>query len=98
MIHSNGLGQAIAFLKAKGINKELNKTDDKKISYNALYQIISKWLCQKPQVYAGCENILEGITTKDIQDYQLAQVETLILMSWVKKFAKAFLISEESQP
>jgi CRISPR-associated protein Cmr5 len=101
MIHTNGLGQAMAFHKAKGSNKELDaETDDKKRSYNALYNIVSDWLCQSPQIYAGCKDqldkhcVLKGITTKDMQSYQLAQVEALALMSWVKKFAKAFLVEE----
>jgi CRISPR-associated protein Cmr5 len=98
MIHSNGLGQAMAFYKAKGSTQGLAENDDKKRSYNALYKIVSDWLCQSPQVYTGCSSVLVGITTKDMQSYQLAQAEAVVLMSWVKKFAKAFLINEESQP
>lgn len=100
MIHSNGLGQAMAFYKAKGSDKGLAENDAKKRSYNALYKIISDWLCQSPQVFADCRDqsgrssVLVGITTKDMQSYQLAQAETLVLMSWVKKFAKAFLAEE----
>lgn len=94
MIHTNGLGQAMAFHKAKGSNNEFAESDDKKRSYNALYKIVSDWLCKPPQIYAGCSDILNGITTKDMQSYQLAQAETLVLMSWVKKFAKAFLAEE----
>ena len=96
MIHMNGLGQAMAFCKTKGSNKGLDETDDKKRSYNALYQIVSDWLCQKPQVYQHADNVLQGITEQSLQDYQLAQTETLLLMSWVNKFAKAFLAEEEN--
>jgi CRISPR-associated protein Cmr5 len=92
MIHTNGLGQAMAFHKAKGSNKELKvETDDKKRSYNALYKIVSDWLCQAPQIYQMHDNVLKGIAEENMQSYQLAQVEALALMSWVKKFAKAFL-------
>lgn len=94
MIHTNGLGQAMAFCKVKGKDR---------ISYKRLYELVSNWLCEKPsiytgspntQIYAGCSEILTGITTKGMQDYQLAQAEALVLMSWVKKFAKAFLAEE----
>ena len=85
MIHTNGLGQAMAFCKVKGKDRA---------AYKKLYEIISAWLCQSPQVYAGCRDLLEGITTKDMHEYQLAQAEALVLMSWVKKFAKAFLAEE----
>jgi CRISPR-associated protein Cmr5 len=85
MIHTNGLGQAMAFCKLKGKDRA---------AYKKLYEIISAWLCESPQIYSGCGDILKGITTKDMQSYQLAQVEALALMSWVKKFAKAFLAEE----
>ncbi|ASF46386.1 type III-B CRISPR module-associated protein Cmr5 [Methylovulum psychrotolerans] len=97
MIHTNGLGQTMAFHKAKGSNNALNETDDKKRSYNALYKIVSDWLCRPPQVYENYDDVLKGITQEQIQSYQLAQAEALVLMSWVKKFAKAFLAEEESQ-
>jgi CRISPR-associated protein Cmr5 len=88
MIHMNGLGQAMAFCKTKGKGKDRD-------SYEKLYQLVSVWLCKEQQPYHGCVDVLAGITGKDRQHYQLAQVETLALMSWVKKFAKAFLTDEE---
>lgn len=93
MIHMNGLGQAMAFTKSKGSGKK----DDKKTSHNALYSIVSDWLCKDPQVYAQHDDILKGITQQNMQDYQLAQIETLLLMGWVKKFAKAFLADEDTE-
>lgn len=85
MIHTNGLGQAMAFCKMKGKDRD---------SYQQLYQIVSVWLCNERQPYHGSADVLTGITEKDRQHYQLAQAETLALMSWVKKFAKAFLAEE----
>lgn len=85
MIHMNGLGQAMAFCKLK--SKERG-------SYGQLYQIVSDWLCQSGQPYHDQKDVLTGITQCDMHQYQLAQAETLVLMSWVKKFAKAFLAEE----
>jgi CRISPR-associated protein Cmr5 len=85
MIHMNGLGQAMAFCKLKG--KDRN-------SYGQLYQLVSDWLCQSGQPYQDQQHVLDGITQCDMAHYQMAQAEALVLMSWVKKFAKAFLAED----
>lgn len=85
MIHMNGLGQAMAFYKMKG--KEPG-------AYAELYNLVSDWLCQSGQPYHDQKDVLTGITQCDMHQYQLAQAETLVFMSWVKKFAKAFLAEE----
>lgn len=87
MIHMNGLGQAAAFFKSKGA---------KSVAHEALYNLLSDWLCQDEQPYAGCLNLLEGITTRDMHTYRLAQAEAQALMDWVKKFAKAFMTDEDN--
>jgi CRISPR-associated protein Cmr5 len=83
MIHMNGLGQAAAFFRAK------------KGTYLELYQVLSEWLCKDQQPYQGCKDLLEGITTKDLHHYRLAQAEAQMLMDWVKKFAKAYMTGDE---
>jgi len=86
MIHMNGLGQAMAFCKLKGKDRE---------SYQQLYQLVSDWLCKENQPYQNQSEVLIGITQGDMAHYQLAQAEALVLMSWVKKFAKAFLAEDD---
>ncbi len=78
MIHTNGLGQAAAFFKAKGGTHE------------HLYQLLSDWLSKENQPFAGKE-LLEGITGANMQTYRLAQAEAQALMDWVKKFATAYM-------
>ncbi len=85
MIHMNGLGQAMAFCKLKSKDRD---------SYNQLYLLVSDWLCKPGQPYDTKSNVLKGITECDRAQYQLAQAEALVLMSWVKKFAKAFLAGD----
>jgi len=85
MIHMNGLGQAMAFCKLKSKERD---------SYGELYQLVSDWLCESTQPYANKQDVLEGITQCDMAHYQLAQAEALVLMNWVKKFAKAFLAED----
>ena len=83
MIHMNGLGQAAAFFKSKGD------------THGEFYNLFSVWLCKKGQPYEHCQNLLDGITTKDMHAYRLAQAEAQMLIDWVKKFAKAFMTESE---
>ena len=80
MIHMNGLGQAAAFYKSR----------TKSVEHESLYELLSDWLKKEGKPYQG-KNLLEGITTSDMATYQLAQAEALVLMDWVKKFAKAIM-------
>lgn len=86
MIHTNGLGQTVAFYRSKG---------NSNTAYQALYDLLESWLCQKNikdlpsspiQVYDGDDLLLE-MTQNDMRSYMLAQEESLIFMDWVKKFA-----------
>lgn len=79
MIQMNGLGQAAAFYFSQG------KT------YRKLYEILSGWLTRAGQPYAGKPDLLAGITQQDMHDYRVAQAEALLLLDWVKKFAKAYV-------
>ncbi len=81
MIHTNGLGQAVAFFRSKG----------EEDTHFELYQLLSDWLTQADQPYKGYRDLLEGIVNENMQQYRLAQMEAQALMSWVKKFAKAFM-------
>ena len=79
MIQMNGLGQAAAFYFSQG-----------KI-YKKLYDILSHWLTQPGQPYAGSGDLLAGITQQEMGPYFVAQAEALLLLDWVKKFAKAYV-------
>ena len=78
MIQMNGLGQAAAFYFSQGE------------TYRKLYDILSGWLTQADQPYAGKEHLLAGITQQDMHAYRVAQAEALLLLDWVKRFAKAY--------
>lgn len=87
MIHTNGLGQAVAFFKSKGG------------THGQLYTLLSNWLCgngsETPnnQPYQGSESLLKGITENDMHTYRLAQAEAQAIMEWVKQFANAYMSS-----
>jgi len=82
MIHTNGLGQAIAFCKGK--------SDDQ---YREIVAMLSDWLCSEGRPFAGTspDDILTTITQSDMRTYMLAQAEAMAYLLWVKKFAKALI-------
>ncbi|MFA7240143.1 MAG: type III-B CRISPR module-associated protein Cmr5 [Sulfuricellaceae bacterium] len=89
MIRMNGLGQAAAFYRSKGA-----EDNAKGIAYLALYDLLCGWLAKEGQPYAGCD-LLQGITANDMRAYRLAQAEAMLVLDWVKKFAKAYMEEEQ---
>ncbi len=83
MIHTNGLGQAMAFYRSKKGNHE------------HIYQLLSGWLCRDNQPYAGQIDLLTAITLGDMHHYRMAQVEAQALLGWLKRFTKAFMAVED---
>jgi CRISPR-associated protein Cmr5 len=86
-ILTNGLGQTLAFLKAKGESKP-----DK--PQEVIYQHISKWVSGRIGLGADAD-LLEGIITGDSRTYRWATVEALAFCGWLQRFAQAKLPKEE---
>ena len=84
MILRNGLGQASAFYLAK---KERR----------AVFNVLSEWLCSPEQVYEGCDNLIDGVTTKDMYAYRVAEAEAMAMLIWLKKFAECFCPKESEK-
>lgn len=93
MIHMNGLGQSVAFYKAKS-NSDGDKAKAK--AYENVYAVLSNWLKKDEQPYRGCTDLLEGVTSKDMHAYRLAEAEALAYLDWLKRFSEAFI--EDSEP
>jgi CRISPR-associated protein Cmr5 len=87
MIHTNGLGQALAFFRSK-------RDDKDKDGYKYLYDILDAWLIQEQRPFAGKTDALAGVTQCNRATYLTAQAEAMMLMDWVKKFASAFMEGE----
>jgi len=83
MILLNGLGQALAFLIAKGKNKPNE--------YTSLYNHIQSWLKNKFSPDVDKFDILQEIREKDSYHYRLYTKEALAFMVWMKKFSEAEL-------
>lgn len=80
-ILQNGFGQTLAFW--------ISKNDDK---HKKLFGIVKDWLTKKEFV-THCEedkDFIIGISELKQDQYLLAQKETIALLEWVKRYAKAF--------
>ncbi|NHZ71480.1 MAG: type III-B CRISPR module-associated protein Cmr5 [Aquificales bacterium] len=88
MVQSNGLGQTLAFYRAKA-----GPTRKKESEHWLLYTHISRWvmvqLDQKDN--AVKDGLLEWIVQQDTQIYRRATAETLAYMTWLKRFSEAVL-------
>lgn len=88
MILNNGLGQALAFLLADDEGK--NKPSGE------VYKNLAEWTCgaadaEHPRrIYAG-NDLIKELMGGDREAYIIAQQETLRLLTWMKKFADAYL-------
>ena len=90
-ILANGLGQTAAMLlKTAGGQQE-------SVHY-VLYMHMQHWLCRDSifAPYKCKSSLMEAIVNGDRQQYMKAQVEILSWLSWLKKFAVAFLKKEKA--
>lgn len=85
MIHANGLGQAAAFFKSKG-NKD---------GYDYVFLALQSWLTQAGRPLASKSDLMQAIVEADLHGYRLAQAEAIQYMDWIKKFASAYLVSND---
>ena len=83
MILTNGLGQSMAFLLSKG---------DRQSKYGRVFDIISTWLQQDIQELAAPSEMefLKQFSRLDQGVYLTAQQETLAVLQWLKRYARAF--------
>jgi len=97
MILQNGFGQVLAFLLAKGSDKDLKeKKDDKHI---VMLEIIREWLVKREMVKGNSNaEFIKNINNLTQDKYLAAQNETLKLLEWVKRYANADLgVEDESK-
>lgn len=91
-ILQNGLGQAAATLlaAAKGNSQD---------PHALLYQDLQGWLCgdDEDAPYRNKKDLLQAITRNDQQRYLRAQAESQQYLSWLKKFAAAFLTEAQQR-
>jgi CRISPR-associated protein Cmr5 len=88
LILTNGLGQTLAFLRAKG-------KDDRNDEHNVLFQHLSTWTMGQVAPNAGQQSLLDWVRANDSPAYRRATTETLAFLVWLKRFAEAELPTEE---
>jgi CRISPR-associated protein Cmr5 len=81
-ILTNGLGQTLAFLKAKGKGEPGDE-------HEILYQHLAEWLKRQLNINGDLLGWLVSEATS--QQYRLATMEALALLQWLKRFAEAEL-------
>lgn len=87
LIITNGLGQTLAFLKAKcGGNNNVPE--------GRLYKDIEEWL-KKCQIIKGNGELIEEIINLPNERFRYATSETLSFLAWMKRFAEALLPKED---
>ena len=86
LIHMNGLGQALAFCCMKDKGK-------KDSAHWLAYEMIGGWLHQ--QGILGERDALRAIAAGDMPHYMAATTEAQALLQWLKKFATAYLKSDD---
>jgi CRISPR-associated protein Cmr5 len=83
LVQSDGLGQMLAFLKAKDKNK--GNTE-----HIEAYTNISNWISIEFGVtYKQGETLLEWLLTQETPMYRRVTAEALAYLNWLKRFAEA---------
>ncbi len=92
MIQMNGLGQTLAFLKAKG--KEGQNGQATQTPHGLLYQHLSSWVGE--QMGTRGKSLLDWIVDAETsrEEYRRATVECMAFGIWLRRFAEAELKSE----
>jgi len=100
LIQTNGLGQALAFLKAKAKDKEHSE-------HQYLYNHLEEWLISDkgpiPIYPDPAPNEKEGfklinrLISNDSTNYRHATMEALALMKWLKRFAEALAPEDKDE-
>lgn len=85
-LHSNGLGQTVAFYLSAGSDKPEAK----------ICQWLETWLGEgHRRIYQGRESLIHSIAGQDEDRYREASAEARALAVWLKRFAEAFIEGEQ---
>jgi CRISPR-associated protein Cmr5 len=90
LVLTNGLGQTLAFLKAKGKNDPADE-------HTVLFRHLSSWVLSQVASSTPASNgdLLQWVLQNDSAAYRRATTEALAFLSWLKRFAEAELPTED---
>jgi len=90
LVLTNGLGQTLAFLKAKGKN-------DLSDEHTMLFRHLSRWVLSQvaPALTVTNCDLLNWVLESGSADYRRATLEALAFLNWLKRFAEAELPKDD---
>ena len=90
LVLTNGLGQTLAFLKAKGKNDPADE-------HTVLFRHLSSWVLSQVASSTPASNgdLLQWVLQNDSTAYRRATIESLAFLTWLKRFAEAELPTED---
>ncbi|SFQ19948.1 type III-B CRISPR module-associated protein Cmr5 [Caldicoprobacter faecalis] len=95
MILTNGLGQTLAFIKAKmNVKKEGNSGEKKENAYKILYDQISDYLKSEISTRIKMDenkDLVEWVISCHLKEYRFITQEILAFMNWLKRFAEGMI-------
>lgn len=90
-IQSNGLGQTIAFWRAKGFENGKPKDNEKNAHYQLLHHLTT-WLTSPKSLNLETNDLVAWVSgTAKVNDYRRATTEAIAFLVWLKRFAEAEL-------
>jgi CRISPR-associated protein Cmr5 len=89
-IQANGLGQTLAFWRAKGYENGRPKQES---AHRALLEHVSRWLASQLKWSDGGDALAWITQRATTPQYRVATVEAIAFLNWVKRFAEAELPS-----
>ena len=89
-IQANGLGQTLAFWRAKGFEQGKPKGGSE---HATLYQHVTDWVRRQLGIAEGTDLLAWIMESADTDAYRRATAEAVAFLGWVKRFAEAELPS-----
>jgi CRISPR type III-B/RAMP module-associated protein Cmr5 len=96
LIQTNGLGAALAFVKAKG-----SGSNDESKAYHLLYQHVGMWLTSDANAYllasseANSSDLVEQVIGLDSTMYRATTREVMTLLNWLRRLADGFIVMDD---
>ena len=78
-VQTNGLGQTLAFWRAKG-----------EPEHRLLLDHLTTWLREQLHFNEGQDALKWIVLTANIEEYRRATTETIALLTWIKRFAEGY--------
>ncbi len=91
-IQNNGLGQTIAFWKAKGKVESGKEPNAEKIAHQKILAHLTDWLKSPDALSLQAGDLVEWVSkTAVVNDYRRTTTEAIAFLVWLKRFAEAEL-------